>query len=182
MDGSGRGWRRTERPSSSSRPNLRYWCRYKRDGSLCRPYRASRHRSYRSARSEDRRRLVAMMPSALLPSTCQISFHCCPAATTPGISVTVYSLGPAGAGAARALVRRPAASGRRRSLARLQHLRFSCVLGACTPGPDRCPAGGGIWHKAVAAPSTPSTIVSIPVDFIKPSWFRVPEYQESAVV
>src|ERR1700678_3339287 len=45
--------------------------------------------------------LVAMIPSALLPSTSQISFHFCPAATTPGISVTVYSLGPGAAASGR---------------------------------------------------------------------------------
>src|SRR5215471_7480315 len=43
--------------------------------------------------------LVAIMPSALLPSTCQTSFHCAPAAMTPGMAVTVVSLGPAAAAA-----------------------------------------------------------------------------------
>src|SRR3990172_603766 len=44
--------------------------------------------------------LVPTMPSATLPDADQIVFHRCPAAITPGISVTVYSLGPCCAGGA----------------------------------------------------------------------------------
>src|SRR5262245_44114730 len=40
--------------------------------------------------------LVAMMPSPLLPVPVQMDFHFCPAAMTPGISVTVYSRGIGG--------------------------------------------------------------------------------------
>src|SRR5262245_11461025 len=36
--------------------------------------------------------LVARMPSALFPVPVQMDFHCWPAAMTPGISVTMYSL------------------------------------------------------------------------------------------
>src|SRR5690349_12806156 len=50
--------------------------------------------------------LVAMMPSALLPVPVQMDFHLCPAAMTPGISLTMYSLGIGGPAAA--LAPRPA--------------------------------------------------------------------------
>src|ERR1700691_91325 len=93
--------------------------------------------------------LVATMPSALLPSTCQISFHGCPAATTPGISVTV--LGP-GVSAA--------AGGRRGNAGAvggtLQVFRTSGSLvspAACTPGPEVFPGGFGIWDRAAKPPS-----------------------------
>src|ERR1700722_14886393 len=107
--------------------------------------------------------LVATMPSALLPSTCQISFHGCPAATTPGISVTV--LGP-GVSAA-------AAGGRRGKAGAvggtLQVFRTSGSLlsrAACTPGPDVFPGGIGIWAEAATPPSPANITASTALDFI----------------
>src|SRR6202453_404650 len=119
--------------------------------------------------------LVAMMPSALLPSTSQISFHFCPAAITPGISVIVYSLGPgaAAAGAGPRLGPPFLAGG-----GTLQVFSTSGSLeslGACTPGPVFNPAGDGIWPQAAIAPNITA---SIAVDFIQSSRFRVPEYQD----
>src|SRR5271155_3942099 len=121
--------------------------------------------------------LVAIIPSALLPSTSQISFHFSPAATTLGISVTVYSLGPGGAAGGRGPGGRPPLAGG----GTLQVFSTSGSLesfGACTPGPDFDPAGDGIWPSAAIATSPPKTTASIPIDFIKATHFRVPEYQD----
>src|SRR5262245_34049836 len=52
--------------------------------------------------------LVATMPSALLPVPFQMDFHFCPAAITPGISITAYSLGAGGPAAALLPPPRPA--------------------------------------------------------------------------
>src|SRR5207237_357206 len=95
--------------------------------------------------------LVAMMPSALLPVPVQMDFHFCPAAITPGISFTAYSLGTggtaglfAGAGAAPPAARPPPPPPPRGAGGTL-HLVFikSAYLAsaaACTPGPC-CGAG-----------------------------------------
>src|SRR5690242_18402814 len=110
---------------------------------------------------------VAMMPSALLPSTCQTSFHCCPAAITPGISVTVYGRGPL-SGALAAPRRGPPA---RDGGGVLQAFSTSGSLSSaadCTPGPDRLPVGGTICAHTATAPSIPSIITQIPVDLIEP--------------
>ena len=69
---------------------------------------------------------VPTMPSPLLPACCQTNVHFRPAAITPGISVTVYSLRPCGGGAPRAP---PAAPAR--------------------PRPPL--AGGGVLHIAINA-------------------------------
>src|SRR6185295_7226286 len=135
--------------------------------------------------------LVAMMPSALLPSTCQASFHCWPGAMTPAIPMIVTACGlAAGAGpfacpplAAPPLAWPPLPTGG----GTLQVFSSSgCLgsLGACTPGPDFW-AAGGAWQKAADAPSAPITIITILVDLIKASCgsnrdARVPEYQYRA--
>src|SRR5271165_3321246 len=111
---------------------------------------------------------VAMIPSALLPSTSQISFHFCPAATTPGISVTVYSLGLGSAAApGRGPGGRPVGAGG----GTLHVFNTSGSFesrGACTPGPVVFPAGGGGWHNPIIAPRPPNTTANIPIDFIQP--------------
>src|SRR6202453_2136489 len=125
--------------------------------------------------------LVATMPSALLPSTSQMSFHCCPAATTPGISVTV--LGP-GASAAALGGRRgnpPPAGGT------LQVLSTSGSLlsrAACTPCPVVSPGGFGIWPKATMAPSPPNRTTSSVFDFIQPpiSAFQNTNFRERGMI
>ncbi len=67
-------------------------------------------------------------PSPLLPCCCQMNFHFVPPFTTPAMSGTVYSRGPAGAAA------RPAPPPR------------------LPPGPRPPRAGGAFLHVAVSRP------------------------------
>src|SRR5579863_10311255 len=124
--------------------------------------------------------LVAMIPSALLPSPCQTSFHRCPAAITPGISVTVYSRGLGGpppaafAGAGPGPFGGPPLAPPPRAWGgTLQVLIKSAYPGsrvACTPGPDRPPAGCP-WPNTTIEPATPNTAAKI-FDFITSSVFQ----------
>src|SRR5215469_7114971 len=108
------------------------------------------------------------MPSALLPSTCQTSFHCAPAAMTPAMAVTAFSLGPAAAAAGGGPpfpfppLPLPGGGGVLQVLIRSGYFGSD---GACTPGPLVKPAGGACWLHAIAAPKTP--IVSIAPDLIE---------------
>src|SRR5579862_8995890 len=113
--------------------------------------------------------LVATMPSALLPSTCQTSFHCCPAAITPGISVT--SLGP-GSAAAGAGTRRgkPAPLGGGGTLHVFNTSASFASLGACTPGPVFNGAAEGFCPSATIAPSIAHATAQTPNDFMTPEY------------
>src|SRR5215471_11889344 len=125
--------------------------------------------------------LVPMMPSALLPVPVQIDFHFCPAAITPGISVTMYSLcagGPAAASPPRAPPR--AASGPRpppRGAGGFLHFMathsaYLASCGAWTPGPCWSAAeaaggaGAGVWPNTTIAIRQTSTVNRIPLDLI----------------
>ena len=101
---------------------------------------------------------------------------------TPGISVTVYSLGPAAAGPGprpfdprrHQLARPPplAAGGVLQVLSRSGSLEVLTGLGS-RPGPR---GGRRILAQNGTAPR--STIARMDIDFIEPFRFRVPEYQD----
>src|SRR5215470_14399969 len=124
---------------------------------------------------------VAMMPSALFPVPVQTDFHCCPAAITPGIKSTLYSLFSGGPAAAlfgpRASPPRPAAGAAAAPAPRppppprwgggtLHFAIASAYLASCgawTPGP--C-CGAGAWPNTTMAPRQPAAVRKILFEFI----------------
>src|SRR5262245_12979433 len=132
---------------------------------------------------------VAIIPSALFPRPVQMDVHFCPAAITPGISVTVYSLG---AGAAAAACPAPPARAPpppappppRWAGSFLQLLALNSAYlaswGAWTPGPccgaaaGAAGGGAGVWPNMTIALRQPSTTSNTPFDFINTLRFPSP--------